>query len=264
MDAQCSHCGVIRKLCRNGYCRGCLRGRGLRECPVCLVLQPVDRAFEQRKGVCRQCRHPLAHLTRQERALDAAYRRKYGISYDTYLRISASQGGLCAICKCRPKKKLVVDHAHDTGEVRGLLCAPCNSGIGLLRDSPEVLLGGVDYLARSALVPHQPDEPLSAGERRDFSRDVAVAELQFDLAAARQRAKVAEADLAVMREQLSETTKRAEEFREGAVGMSKELLRAWLAGVLKILEEERPDLERLRKAIRRQLDTSKPPASSSG
>ena len=65
-----------------------------------------------------------------------------------------AQGGVCAICE-KPErstsrygriKKLAVDHDHDTGAVRGLLCANCNKGIGNLGDDPDILIAGAAYL----------------------------------------------------------------------------------------------------------------------
>ena len=41
---------------------------------------------------------------------------------------------------------LVIDHNHKTGKVRGLLCGSCNTGIGLLKDSPDVLDAAIEYL----------------------------------------------------------------------------------------------------------------------
>lgn len=59
----------------------------------------------------------------------------------------------CAICFEAPRlgERLAVDHCHETGVVRGLLCRRCNTGIGLLRDDPMVLNAAVAYLeARDA------------------------------------------------------------------------------------------------------------------
>lgn len=45
------------------------------------------------------------------------------------------------------KRRLSVDHDHATGEIRGLLCGRCNSGLGMLRDSPELMTNAILYLA---------------------------------------------------------------------------------------------------------------------
>lgn len=65
----------------------------------------------------------------------------------------ALQGNKCAICgseetdKRRGKlRALAVDHDHETGKVRGLLCGACNKGIGLLKDDAEILRKAAAYL----------------------------------------------------------------------------------------------------------------------
>lgn len=66
-----------------------------------------------------------------------------------YRELYKKQEGKCAICKKHSalfKRKLNVDHNHQTGEVRGLLCDSCNRGIGYLRDSIELLQSAKDYL----------------------------------------------------------------------------------------------------------------------
>lgn len=77
----------------------------------------------------------------------------YGLSKERYDSCLREQGGVCAICgKDNPPtariKRLCVDHSHETGAFRGLLCASCNRGLGLLGDSPEILIRAVQYLNR--------------------------------------------------------------------------------------------------------------------
>lgn len=71
---------------------------------------------------------------------------KYGITKAIYTSMVDSQGGKCAICG--RIAALVVDHSHETGKVRGLLCSNCNSGLGFMGDNPVVLRTAADYLAR--------------------------------------------------------------------------------------------------------------------
>lgn len=67
--------------------------------------------------------------------------RKYGITPEQWDAMFAAQSGVCAICKVPDRTgkhgKLVVDHCHSTGRVRGLLCTPCNISIGILGETPE-------------------------------------------------------------------------------------------------------------------------------
>lgn len=71
--------------------------------------------------------------------------KAYGITIEDYNALLAKQGGQCAICK--QFRKLVVDHCHDQQKVRGLLCDACNTGIGLLREDPELFARALEYLA---------------------------------------------------------------------------------------------------------------------
>lgn len=67
---------------------------------------------------------------------------------EEYDKMSAHQGGACAICNQVPKlgKKLCIDHDHKTGLVRGLLCTFCNRAIGLFRDNLQKFENTVSYL----------------------------------------------------------------------------------------------------------------------
>jgi hypothetical protein len=70
--------------------------------------------------------------------------RKYRITREQYEWIREKQNGSCAICGRR--KRLVIDHCHKNGKVRGLLCSACNSAVGLLRDNPETARKLGEYL----------------------------------------------------------------------------------------------------------------------
>lgn len=58
-----------------------------------------------------------------------------------------AQQGCCAVCG-RLMDRISVDHSHATGEVRELLCATCNSGIGMFNDDPEVMHKAIAYLKK--------------------------------------------------------------------------------------------------------------------
>ena len=78
----------------------------------------------------------------------------YGITLDEYNTILEAQNYKCKICgktaeevaSGKPIKRLAVDHCHETGEIRGILCANCNTGIGLLCHDPGILKNALRYL----------------------------------------------------------------------------------------------------------------------
>lgn len=86
---------------------------------------------------------------------DYMLRSRYGITLEQYAKMEADQKGLCAICHLPPKntsrknRYLCVDHEADTGRVRGLLCRPCNAGIGQLCHDVTLLASAILYLERT-------------------------------------------------------------------------------------------------------------------
>jgi hypothetical protein len=81
------------------------------------------------------------------------YRYRYGITVEEYERMLEAQGGGCSICRKPPKRGLLhIDHDHDTGAVRELLCVDCNRKIAALED-PVWFAAATDYLNR-----HHPKE----------------------------------------------------------------------------------------------------------
>ena len=83
-------------------------------------------------------------------------RYNYGITEECYAKLLAEQQGRCAICNTDTPtgkwKVFAVDHCHHTGKVRGLLCNECNRGMGLLRDSAELLEKAAAYLRKHKII----------------------------------------------------------------------------------------------------------------
>jgi 5-methylcytosine-specific restriction endonuclease McrA len=80
-------------------------------------------------------------------------KQKYGISVEDYDNLLKEQDGKCAICGSKDTgrvdcKNFAVDHDHATNDVRGLLCKPCNTGLGMFKDSPEMLEAAAAYLRK--------------------------------------------------------------------------------------------------------------------
>ena len=114
----------------------------LRTCPRCQRQKPLEgyaASQWQRRGPCRSCQTPSGAAATHRYVT-------YGLSTSDYDRLLAECEGRCGIC--RKATKLVVDHDHATGRVRGLLCGGCNKGLGLFRDDPEALVAAAGYLRR--------------------------------------------------------------------------------------------------------------------
>lgn len=96
----------------------------------------------------RQEGRRLAAEKNRDRNRDKRRMDKYGITGDEYRALLFQQDGKCWICGTRPDegKDLAVDHDHATGTVRGLLCVPCNLGLGSFRDDIPRLLMAAKYL----------------------------------------------------------------------------------------------------------------------
>jgi hypothetical protein len=119
--------------------------------------------FEPR--VCRGCEAEFAphsgnHWYCDDECVAARKRlRRHGITNRQYLDLLEAQGGTCALCHGDAKGfgvsrrfGLVVDHCHDTGQVRGLLCADCNTALGRFGDNANRLRAAADYIERTC--PH--------------------------------------------------------------------------------------------------------------
>lgn len=145
IDTPCKTCSVITKLYANGECKACLKQKGLKECRACNDIKPTHLSFDSKKGICRDCLHPMAHLPRWLRSRDASLKEKYGISGEQYMAIADRQKHLCSIC--HRKLKLVVDYDEKNKKVRGLLCHSCSIGVSSFKGSPESLSRAVNYLS---------------------------------------------------------------------------------------------------------------------
>lgn len=140
-------------------------GRTEKRCSVCHLVKPLIEFYlsrdrrDGRQGTCKSCQIVRStqwnkdHPETAKRSVRRVYLRKlYGLTPERYDELLIAQGGGCAICG-RPDAhkggiRLHVDHDHDTGKVRGLLCSRCNQSIGAFEDDPALLRLAVAYLER--------------------------------------------------------------------------------------------------------------------
>lgn len=122
---------------------------GRKRCSKCHRSLPIDSFTKSGRmkcgysGRCRECQRALVR------------KFKFGVTQDRYDAMLAEQAGVCAVCervetdlsRSRRPKPLSVDHCHETGRVRGLLCSRCNIAIGLVGDDPNLLRKLIGYLS---------------------------------------------------------------------------------------------------------------------
>jgi hypothetical protein len=132
----------------------------MKKCNVCDMEKSLDKFVKRAnrpngfQAYCKECHNKKMRLNdRSEYNRSFSLKKQYGITIEDYNKMFLKQNGCCAICNLHIleinkgiKKNLCVDHNHETGQVRGLLCDKCNRGIGLLQDNKDILLRAYNYL----------------------------------------------------------------------------------------------------------------------
>jgi hypothetical protein len=146
-------CHPARRHYANGLCRECYRNT------------PAFKAKRQeyyRANKEQWRRHGALQLERRTKQV-----KSYGLPARELDAMLARQGGVCAICGERPKRRgLAVDHCHRTGRVRGFLCHACNGGLGLFRDDGGLLSRAIEYLGTDSGAHSIHPAPASARDSR--------------------------------------------------------------------------------------------------
>lgn len=119
-----------------------------KRCSHCDLIKPakdfyIDKGYEEGLSKrCRLCHRATIHLARRC--------RQFGITVEQYVYMAHAQNDVCAICKRIPldvhPNGFSIDHCHNTGIVRGLLCNHCNTGLGFFEDNPKALAQAIVYL----------------------------------------------------------------------------------------------------------------------
>ena len=140
-------------------------------CSNCQSIKPITDFGEAsgyrdgHYGQCKSCRSKLnsayakLHPAKRKKTTPEANRKnalktKYGLTESQFERMLADQNGACAICKTESPGgrhgTFHVDHCHDTGKVRGVLCHSCNVTLGRVGDSIDGVMRYLNYLERLA------------------------------------------------------------------------------------------------------------------
>lgn len=131
-----------------------------KECPDCKMIKSKDEFYKipsrsdglaQRCVECSRRAKRVEYVKYKNKYKDNDLRKRYGITLEDYMTLIDLQDGLCAICRSPSDTNfaLCVDHNHQTGEVRGLLCNRCNRALGMFGDDINVLIEAIIYLSKS-------------------------------------------------------------------------------------------------------------------
>lgn len=126
-------------------------------CLKCGEEKPTDDFYFQRRA-CKPC---VREDQRRFRDSQPDYnharnlQRRYGLSVDEYQTLLANQNFACPICEVeisntieyKGKRPVAVDHNHETGDVRGILCSMCNLMLGHARENTSILYRAIVYLS---------------------------------------------------------------------------------------------------------------------
>lgn len=164
-----------------------------KNCPRCGIVKPISEYGKNKRDkhglsfwclVCKRAYDRDVYSKRPEakKAKPAVQRRthlkiQYGVTPEEWDWLYAGQNGQCAICgddilqigvreQTPGRKAAVTDHCHETGVVRGLLCSPCNTGIGYLRDDPSIIISAYAYLNFFRELSHAPDVRVGPRDER--------------------------------------------------------------------------------------------------
>jgi hypothetical protein len=140
-----------RKMSASAKLRGVFR-----VCPDCGEGQRdmfyLDARGNKTNARCRECHklycntnwHSKTPLEKQA----SRVRAMYGMEPEDYFSMHEKQDGKCAICQSAPttQRGLHLDHCHETGAIRGLLCHNCNIALGCFNDNPALMMRAIKYL----------------------------------------------------------------------------------------------------------------------
>lgn len=107
---------------------------------------------------CRKCYLERRHETylgkyaiQKDKIREQNLKKRFNMTNEEYEEMLASQNGLCAICHQKNSKegeRLAIDHDHETGEVRALLCYNCNTLLGHCKENTQILANALSYLLK--------------------------------------------------------------------------------------------------------------------
>jgi hypothetical protein len=138
---------------KNHSCRECIRERDranyiphpLPKTMICINGHDKNIVGTYGKGACKAC-------VKLNNTRESKLKYRFGITVEQYDEMFNEQKGRCAGCNKHQSeliKRLYVDHNHQTGNIRGLLCGNCNLALGNAKDDVIILTKLIEYLKKN-------------------------------------------------------------------------------------------------------------------
>jgi len=130
----------------------------MKHCPVCKSDKELSQFWKGQYCCidCQKVKQKTVWASRTpKKRLEQHLKYKYGVSHQEFMDAWQKQSGCCAICsETLPdlmvyenrRRGYAIDHNHETGDFRGILCLNCNSLLGMARDSKRILQKAINYL----------------------------------------------------------------------------------------------------------------------
>ena len=143
----------------------------MKTCKRCGVKQPLSNFYLKKQSYynsyCKECDKQVSKESKSKNPnkykslkktwseknpdymKDYNLKKNYGISKEQYDEMLTNQNNSCAICNISFEKvRACVDHNHTTGLVRSILCSPCNTSLGLLKENKDIIKEALNYLEK--------------------------------------------------------------------------------------------------------------------
>ena len=148
-------CSKERILCREAkrkrsFTNNAIAKSQIKKCEGCTITFKIKSSAQQ---YCTTKCYDKSYKKRNRSRFDKDKSRiakalnTYNMTHDEFEAFTTKHNGTCNICGVKESgRRHAIDHDHKTGEVRGLLCSGCNTSLGFMKDSPELLRKAAKYL----------------------------------------------------------------------------------------------------------------------
>jgi hypothetical protein len=149
-----------------GGFRSCDEGKQVKHCNGCSTSKDKSEFWKSQSLciVCTKDRQKSRWNSRSpKKRLEQHLKYKYGVTHQEFISAWTDQSGKCSICfdelpdlmqYANRRRGYAIDHNHETGKFRGILCLRCNSLLGMAKESSRILASAIGYLEKNGSYEH--------------------------------------------------------------------------------------------------------------